>query len=200
VTGETVKSKLRLKRGSNTVIAVSAWTDAAEGTKLRMLADQLGELLGGEPEHVGDLDGTTVWVIGLGRPTFLRPLEENDRLAKWYRAMGEPVGPDREFWSVTIDWRGDDVTLSVPADTFVIPASAKVVHGRHTWPDGNAAEQAQRVETAGGEKRLSDIATNLQSTYRHIARSMPSSLGTGVILGSAGVVIAVVLLRRRIQR
>lgn len=195
-TGKTVESSMPLRRGTNVVVAVSGRSEAPIETKLNMLAAHVGAMLGGVPDWAGTLpNGVSVWVIGQGRPVFLRRLSDNARLDKWYRAMGEPVGPDREYWSVTIDWRGAPIDVTVPAGSFVVPAAARVVHGAESWPDGTIGEQRDRVAQTARDKALSDAASNLRRTYRHIADSTPSILPA--IVAMMGGLGAWVWLRTR---
>jgi hypothetical protein len=168
-------SVLPLRRGTNVVVAVSGRSEAPLETKLNLLAAHVGALLGGVPEWAGTLpSGTSVWNIGQGRPVFLRRLQNNRRLDDWYAAMGEPVGPDREYWSVVIDWRGADVDASVPAGSFVIPAATRAIHGAESWPDGTIAEQRERVATIRSDDALARAADSMRGTYRHISSTMPS--------------------------
>lgn len=170
-------SVLPLRRGTNVVIAVSARTEASLDTKLNMLAAHIGALVEAAPNWAGTLpSGVTVWNIGQGRPVFLRRLERNKKLDRWYEAMGEPVGPDREYWSVVIDWRGPDVDAAIPAGTFVIPAATRVIHGAESWPDGTIGEQRERVAQAASDDALSRAASSLRDTYRHVSASMPSMI------------------------
>ena len=169
------------------VIAVSGRTAAALETKLNMLAAHVGALVGGTPDWAGTLpSGVSVWNIGHGRPVFLRRLEENDRLNQWYAEMGEPVGPDREYWSVVIDWRGPAIDAATPAGTFVIPAATRVVHGAPSWPDGTISEQRERVSNAVTDDRLSRAASSLAGVYRHVAQSLSSVLPL-VLVGLLGI-------------
>lgn len=173
--GKIVESVLPLRRGTNVVVAVSGRSEADIATKFNMLAAHVGALVNGVPDWAGTLpNGVTVWNIGQGRPVFLRRLEENDRLRQWYRAVGEPVGPDREYWSIIIDWRGPPTDASVPAGTFVIPAAARVIHGAESWPDGTIGEQRERVAQIESDARLARAASSLRATYRHLAAALPS--------------------------
>jgi len=184
-TGQTLSSVLPLRRGTNVVVAVSGRSEASLDTKLNMLAAHVGAIVGAGPNWAGTMpSGVTVWNIGQGRPVFLRRLERNARLDRWYAAMGEPVGPDREYWSVVIDWRGPDTDAAVPAGSFVIPAATRVVHGAESWPDGTIAEQRERVSQALVNERLARAASSLRRVYKHVADATPS-LTPVVLLGAA---------------
>lgn len=194
----TVDSELLLKRGSNVVVGVSRYEPVDLATRTQLVVMRVATMLGAAPEYAGTLpSGTQVWVIGQGRPVFIRRLPENARLARWYRAVGEPVGDSREFWSVTIDWRGSDTIVTAPGVTFVIPKTAKVVRGQSVWPDGDLADTRTRVQDAQTDAALSSAATSLRDTYRHIGRALPS-IGTVIGLSAlgAGAVSALYVWRR----
>lgn len=193
-TGTTVMNRLELKPGSNAAVAAAPMVDAPAATKLQQLADSLGAGIGAKPVEAGKDLGYQLYTIGAARPVVLRVMGQSDSLLSWYRKAGAPAGPNPEFFSINIDWRGTPKTLEWPAGVFVLPSPKKAVHGEANWPDKDAEGYKDLVDRADTDARLSTMGGQIEKHVRDSLRALTVPLRIGAAF--AGALVAVYIINR----
>lgn len=194
--GMVVKSRLPLRPGSNAVVAVAPVSSQSTETKLQLLARSLGAGIGVQPQYAGKRLSYQFWVIGDARPVVLRLMGTTPRLMKWYDRVGASVGPEPEFYSVNIDWRGPSRLLVWPADIFVFPLSPKTVHGEANYPDSGVEGFKEMLSAARTDKWIVEAGAEVD---KHVERGLGilGSVGTAVVGVGAALGALWVILRAK---
>lgn len=129
---------LQLKPGSNVVTLVTPGDYTVYAPNLATL---LSAAIGAKSESIGTKGGLTFYLIGKARPVSIRVLPPTPERLKWYTELGSVVGPDAQYVSLAIDWRGETEVITWESDTWVAPPGSKAVRGAANWPDYATAEQ-----------------------------------------------------------
>ena len=191
-----VKSRLPLRPGSNAVVAVAPVSSQPTETKLQLLARSLGAGIGVQPQYAGKRLSYQFWIIGDARPVVLRLMGSSPKLMKWYDRVGAPVGPEPEFFSVNIDWRGPSRDLEWPADVFALPLSPKTVHGEANYPDANLEGFRDMLSAAKTDEWIAEAGAEVD---KHVERGLGvlGSVGTAVVGVGAALATLWVIMRAK---
>lgn len=196
--GQTVTNRFPLRPGSNAAVAVAPILPVAEPYKLGQLAASLGAGIGATPVPAGERLGYDLYVIGNARPAVLRLMGTSDGLLKWYKRAGSPVGPDPEFYSINIDWRGPSTLLQWPADVFVLPAPTKTVHGEPNWPNLSAEGYRDMMAQAETDETISRVGGQIERHVKGAAEAL--STPVKIAAGIGGALLAVFIISRVTKR
>jgi hypothetical protein len=201
------QSLLRLRPGSNTFIVISPITPTGDSANLQSddqgiinAAIEIGKFTGANGIKTVSIKDTGLGRAGLflwgdARPVTIAVRPTNATLKKLNSDYGSPFGPNPRFLSVSIDWRGIEVTSVVASDTVYIPKGNSPVTGDFNYPDGDYESFGEIQSSTESNQIMSEIATATQQAIGTGSEIMNKIITALMVVVGAGVAIGIATRR-----